>query len=276
MTRMSTAGPTSEDVGATMQRRKIGRRRVSPFPPLQGLILLIVLLGAWQLAGNAQSPYFPPPSSWWSGLSGLWSSGQLMPAIGATVEAFLLSLVIATVLGSVVGFAMGAVRIVDRALNPTLEFLRTMPPATIVPIFVLLIGYNLGMKLTIVVFAAVWPVMLSTRSAMSELSPTLTDVGRTLRLSRYERLRKIVVPALIPSVLLGVRVAAPLTLIITLLVEILTQVSGLGALIAKSQTNFESAQVYGLVAVAGVIALLLSILITLLDTYVNRYRAGQS
>ena len=260
---------TPSGVQADPARR---RRRGGYFPPVRGLLPLALFLAIWQLIGNPHSPYFPPPSQWWDGVNSLLSQGKLFPAVGATLEAFMIALVLATVIGSILGFLMGAAGRVDRALSSTLEFLRSMPSAAVVPVFVLIIGYNLRMKVTVVVFAAVWPVLLSTRSAARKANPLINDVARTLRLSRPTRLGKVVLPSMLPAILLGVQVAAPITLIITLLVEILTNVSGLGALLATAQNNFESAEVYGLVAVAGVIAVLLNFAVKMLEAYLTRYR----
>jgi NitT/TauT family transport system permease protein len=141
-----------------------------------------------------------------------------------------------------------------------------------VPIFVLLIGYDQKMKVTVVVFTAIWPIMLNTMSAVRNINPLLLDTAASLHLSGFDRARKVLFPSLLPAILLGVRVAAPVTLIITLLVEILTAVNGVGALIATAQRNFQSAAVFGLVIVAGLFGLLVNAIVALIEGYVFRYR----
>lgn len=242
--------------------------------PLHGLLPLLALLAVWQVAGSAGSPYFPAPSSWIPALLDLWSGDLLVPAVVATLRTFAVGLAVATVLGTAVGILVGVAGLVDRALNPTFEFSRAMPPAAMVPVATLLLGYDEVMKVTVVTLAAVWPVLLNTREAVRGLDPTLVDTGRTLRLTRLERLRKIIVPALVPSILLGVRVAAPITVVITLLVEILTQVNGVGALIADAARTFRPARVYGLIVVAGLISLVVNMLVSRLETSARRSRAG--
>jgi ABC-type nitrate/sulfonate/bicarbonate transport system permease component len=247
-----------------------GRR--ASFPPLRGLLPLAVLLAAWQVTGSERSPYFPPPSTWARGLSRLWETGALRPAIGQTLTTFALALLVATALGTLVGVAIGASRRADLALGPTLEFARAMPPSAMVPIAALLIGYDQRMKVAVVTFAAVWPILLNVRAGLRLLDPILLDTLRSLHLSRFDRVRKAVLPALMPSILLGVRVAAPVSLVITLLVEILTRVGGLGALIALSQRNYLSAQVYGLILVAGLLSFLANGLVASLEAYLFRNR----
>jgi ABC-type nitrate/sulfonate/bicarbonate transport system permease component len=248
------------------------RRRRGSFPPLRGLLPLGLLLGIWQIVGSEDSPYFPPPSSWARGLNTLLENGTLRPAAVETMVTFGLSLVIATVLGSVLGIIVGTFKRVDRALGPTLEFARAMPPAAIVPIAVLLLGYEMKMKVTVVTFAAVWSILLNTRAGVRALDPVLIDTSRCLHLGWFDSGRKCILPALMPSILLGVRVAAPVSLVITLLVEILTRVGGLGALIALGQRNYLPAQVYGLILVAGLFSFLVNGLVATLEAAIFRHR----
>jgi ABC-type nitrate/sulfonate/bicarbonate transport system permease component len=265
--------PRRQSRPSTSRRaRRSAKRSRAGFPPLRGLIIFVLFLVAWQIFGTSSSPYYPEPSAWWGGLTELWSGGKLVPAIGSTLETFVISLVVATLLGALVGAFVGFWRLAHRALNPTLEFLRVMPPAAIVPIFVLLIGYGQSMKVTIVVYAAIWPILLNTASAVRNINPILLDTAASLHLNWFDKIRKVLVPSLLPAVLLGVRVAAPITLIITLLVEILTAVSGVGALIETAQRNFQSAQVFGLVVVAGLFGLFVNGVVTLIEAYVFRYQ----
>ena len=276
-----TAPLTAPGVGAYVAPRPADRRcpgvssekrRTGSFPPLRGLLPLAVLLAIWQLSGSEASPYFPPPSTWVRGLDRLWGTGALWPAAVETLATFGLSLVAATVLGSVLGIAVGAFKTVDRALSPSLEFARAMPPAAMVPIAALLIGYDGKMKVAVVTLAAVWPILLNARAGVRALDPVLLDMARSLHLGWFDTVRKTVVPALMPAILLGVRVAAPVALVITLLVEVLTRVGGLGALIALSQRNYLSAQVYGLILVAGLFSLLVNGMVAVLQAYLFRHR----
>src|SRR5205085_7060804 len=124
--------------------------RGGAFPPLRGLLPLALGLVVWQLVGSPRSPYFPAPSTWAQGLADLWRAGALRPAASDTLVTLALSVGVATVLGTVLGLAVGASRTADRALNPTLEFARAMPPAAVVPVATLLIGYGQTMKVTVV------------------------------------------------------------------------------------------------------------------------------
>jgi ABC-type nitrate/sulfonate/bicarbonate transport system permease component len=241
-------------------------------PPLRGLLPIAVLLGVWQLCGSERSPYFPPPSAWAQALADLWRGGALLPAAAGTATTFFLALATAIVLGTAIGLATGAVGSVDRALGPTLEFLRAMPPAAIIPVATLLIGYNEQMKVAVAASAGIWPIMLNSRAALMRLDPVLIETARSLHLTRAQRLTKVTLPALAPGIFLGVRVGAPIALVVTLLVEFLTQVDGIGALIATAQRSYLSAEVWGLILLAGMFTLLITSLIGTLEAYAFRHR----
>lgn len=247
-------------------------RRLPGLSRVQGLLPLALLLAVWEVAGSPGSPYFPPPSTWASGLIELWDEGILAPAVAATLKTFSLALGAATFVGAVLGVVVGRSRAADRALGPTFEFARAMPPAVIVPVATLLLGYDETMKVAVVTLAAMWAILLNTRSGVHRIDQTLLDVAKSLQLGPADRLRKVIVPALLPSLFLGLRVAAPIAVVITLLVEILTYVDGVGALIAQSQRAFQPDRVYALIVVAGLLSLVVNAVLGALEGYVFRYR----
>jgi sulfonate transport system permease protein len=137
---------------------------------------------------------------------------------------------------------------------------------------VLFMGYTQSMELYVVVFGAIWPVLLQVRLAAREIDPLLMDVSRSLRLSRLAAFRKIVLPAVAPGAMLGVVITAPLTLVLALVVEISTQVSGIGKLLETAQQSFLAAQVFALIVIVGVIALVVNIILSLLEGALFRHR----
>jgi ABC-type nitrate/sulfonate/bicarbonate transport system permease component len=139
-----------------------------------------------------------------------------------------------------------------------------------VPIATLLLGYDVTMKLTVVALSAIWPILLNTSSAAARVEPLLFDVARTFRLSTADWIRQIVVPSVVPFILLGIRVAIPLAIVVTLLVEMLTSLPGIGALMIQSQRNFQSAQVYALLVMVGLLGFVVNDLFAIIEAIVLR------
>jgi ABC-type nitrate/sulfonate/bicarbonate transport system permease component len=277
MTAEPTTRPAPEATPREATKRSGDRRRGGGqrpgVAPLRGLLPLAVLLGLWELIEHGkQSTFFPPPSQWYTSVRQLRHGHVLNDAIVATVQTFAIALVIATAIGTFVGILIGRMRVLDQLLEPLLEYLRFLPGVVLVPLVVLMAGYTESMKLYVVVFGAVWPVLLQVRLSARGMDPILVDVRRSLRMSRVAATRKIFLPHVVPGVLLGVKIAAPLTLVLVLVVEISTQVSGLGKLLSTAQQNFQSAEVYGIVVIVGVIALLINTLVSVLESFLLRYR----
>ena len=239
-------------------------------PPARGLLPLLLLLIVWQLLQSGPSPYFPAPSQWWTATMTLFNRDHLMTAFGATTITFLEGLALAIIIGTVLGVLVGVSDRAARALQPLFEFMRAIPPPVTVPVASLLIGYSVSMKLTVIVLSALWPILLNTTSAVRQIDPLLLDVARSFRLSPIERIRRIILPAIVPSLLLGIRIAIPLAIVVTLLVEMLTSMPGIGALMIRSQRNFQSSEVYALLVLIGLFGFVVNDLFSLIEGFIMR------
>jgi ABC-type nitrate/sulfonate/bicarbonate transport system permease component len=249
-----------------------GRLRsvLASLPPARGLLPLILLLMIWQLLQPGPSPYFPGPSQWWTATLTLFGREHLVAAFGATTLTFLKGLALAIVAGTVIGLLVGVSDRAARALQPLLEFMRAIPPPVTVPVASLLIGYSESMKLTVVVLSALWPILLNATSAVRQIDPLLLDVARSFRLTAWQRMRRIILPAIVPSLLLGIRIAIPLAIVVTLLVEMLTSLPGIGALMIRSQRNFQSSEVYALLVLVGLFGFVVNDLFAVIEGVIMR------
>jgi ABC-type nitrate/sulfonate/bicarbonate transport system permease component len=247
-------------------------------PRLFGFLPLVVGLVIWELIPSADtSPFFPPPSAWLDDLRNEHSFGEIVSALWTTLRTVVIGLLVATVVGAVVGTAIGFFRMVRLSLSTTLEFLRTLPAPAIIPVAVLALGQTETMKVFCVAFASVWPVLLNAASAASSTNPILLDVGRTLQLSRSAQVRKIVLPSTVPAILLGVRVAMPVAVILTILVEMLGSNVGIGSLLIDAQRAYRSADAFGLLFVVGIFGFALNALFTAVGwLFLRRWPEGSA
>jgi ABC-type nitrate/sulfonate/bicarbonate transport system permease component len=134
--------------------------------PLRGFSPLAILLLIWQFAGDPGSPYLPTPKAWMVSLADMAASGKLLPATAATIAVLLLGLAIACVLGFVLGLLIGTMPALRQWTAWLLEYFRATPPPVLIPVVVLILGYTLNMKLVIIGFAGIWPVLLNTISGV--------------------------------------------------------------------------------------------------------------
>lgn len=236
-----------------------------------GLLPLVLALALWQVMGNPLDPSFPPPSLWLEAVGGMDEQHLVRPTVLKTVETFLAALVLSTVAGALLGMLIGASRQADRALGPLLDVCRILPPPAIVPIAVLLIGTTSVTTVAVVVFAAIWPILFNTAASMATIPPVRLEMSRTFALTRMERLRKIVVPSAMPGVALGVRVATPICLVVTLLAEMLASTGGVGQLLVERQRAYDAASVFGLLVLVGGLGLVVNVGVSAFERYLARH-----
>jgi ABC-type nitrate/sulfonate/bicarbonate transport system permease component len=228
---------------------------------LRGLVPIVALLGLWQLLGNSHSLSTPAPSAWWPALKTLESAGYLWKPLRISLENYVVALAVAIIVGVALGIALGASRRVTQALGPLLEFLRAVPAAVLVPGAIILLHSNNRTAVIVIVYGSVWPILLNTAAARSALPPQRLDVARSLDMSWWERMRKIVLPSLVPEIVVGIRVAAPICLVLTLLSDYLVGTQGVGYVLVQQQQQFQAAAAFAMVAVIGILGILINVLL---------------
>jgi sulfonate transport system permease protein len=211
-------------------------------------------------------------------MGSMYRAGTLGPALLDTLGVFALSLVVTIVVGVILGIITGGSRRIDRALRPLFDFFRTLPAPAIVPAVGLLIGSSLSAGVVVVVIASVWPILLNTASAMRSVPQVRFEMSRTLGLTRWERLTKIVLPSLVPGVILGTRIAVSIVLIVTLLAEILGLGSsgGVGMLFLQRQSSLDGSAVWALLLIVGVFGYLVNVLLSYAEGRLLRNWPGRN
>jgi sulfonate transport system permease protein len=240
----------------------------TPTPPitaLRGLLPVAVLLIVWQLTTSDDSLSFPPPDEWLKAIARMHGDGVLSPAVLQTLDTYVVGLLCAVLIGGVVGTAIGSSRVIDRALTPTIDFMAAVPGAALVPAAVLLLGSGQRSGVVAVALIVSWPILLNTATAVRAIPAVRLEMSRTVGLSRAQRWGKVIVPSLIPGMMLGVRVAASLAVIITLLVDIFGAGTGLGRLLVESQQHLDASAAWGLLLIVGVFGYLMSLLLSWLE-----------
>ncbi len=233
--------------------RRIGVR-VAEYAAVPAGILVL-----WQFASSTElidRVFFPAPLDVWSALGQLASPGPMRDASLVTIQSMLAGWVVAGAIGIVAGVLVGRSALVARATTPTLEFLRATPPSIIVPALILFLGTGQRMELAVIVFAAIWPVVLNTVHGVRSTDSLLLDAAASLRLSRLATVYKIVLPSAVPYILLGLRISLAICLIAAVVAEILGSSGGLGTFIVFARSRFQSPDIYASLFVLGVIGYL--------------------
>nr|WP_230980340.1 ABC transporter permease [Oryzicola mucosus] len=161
-------------------------------------------------------------------------------------------------IGLALGILFGLVKPLDRLMEVTIEAIRPIPSVAILPIAMLVFGFGYRMEIAIVAFSCLWPVMIMTRSAMAGIEPRLLEVSRALRLSTWDRVRKIVLPAALPRIMVAFRLAASIALVVAVTVEIAANPLGLGYGILVAQQALQPAVMLAYLVWIGMVGYLLN------------------
>ena len=223
---------------------------------VHGSAAVVLFAALWELIPrfvlDESTRTFLPPLS--EDLQALWEltlDGQLadhlLASVGRSAAGFAIAVAVAVPLGLLIGWY----RPVARFLQPLLELARNTAALALLPVFTLLLGIGELSKVTLVVYACVWPVLLNTIAGVNTVDPLLVKAARSLGLSSPRLFRKVILPSAVPTVFTGIRMAASYSILVLVAAEMVGAKAGLGYLINTSQVNFQIQQMYaGIIAVS--------------------------
>ncbi len=224
------------------------------------LALLLAWLGAWELASRGSGVsalVLPAPSvviqSLWMGLS----TGYLWPHIRATSLELMMGLFTGCLLGFVSGVAMAESALLHRVLKPYVIISQVIPKLALAPLFIVWFGF--GMTSTVVITALIcfFPLMENTVTSLRQVDPQRLELFRMLGATRRQTLLRLKLPAGLPVILAGLRVAVVLALVGAVVGEFIGASQGLGALIVASQGMMDTPLMFAVLIVIAALGLLL-------------------
>lgn len=236
-------------------------------PGWQALARTVAVLAAaalaWQVlwALDVLPRQFMPSAAQALGTLLTLASGALLAPLGQTLLAWLLGFLIACVAGIALGIAMGLSEVMSALLAKVVRFARPVPPVALIPAVILIAGVGLSAKVLLVSVSAVWPVLFNVAYSVREVPAGYVEIARTLRLSRAQVIRRVILPAALPGAVTGIRIAAAIALAVTVGSELLMGDTGLGYYISTQEAANQNPSAYAAVVLAGVIGVLLSALI---------------
>lgn len=223
----------------------------------------VVLVAAWQWASasKAISPlFFPAPTAIFSTAWDMLASGELQHHLAATAGRIVLGLFLGIGSGVTVGFAMGMSRLLRAALDSTLTALYVVPKLALLPLLLLIFGVGDTPTILLVAIAVFFLIWISTTHAVMSVPEGWREAARSFGASRRQLVRHVLLPASLPQMLTGLRLATGMAVLTTVAIEFVQGSDGLGRLIWLSWSLFLPRRMYvGIVVVAllGVVANLL-------------------
>jgi ABC-type nitrate/sulfonate/bicarbonate transport system permease component len=235
----------------------------------------LALLGVWAVwSSGSQTYYFPPLSDILSTFADTWVFERVGSDVVPSLARLGLGYTIACVVAVGLGLALGLSRPLRRALDPTVQFLRAIPPPALLPFGILVLGVGWSMKVFIIAFVCLWPVLLNTVDGVAGVDPTLRETARSYGIGGRDTVLRVILPAAAPQIFAGMRTSLSLALILMVISEMVASTNGIGYFVLESQRSFAIPEMWSGILLLGILGYLLNAIFLLVERRVLRWHRG--
>ncbi|MGI5157281.1 ABC transporter permease [Microbispora sp. CA-102843] len=206
---------------------------------------MVVFVGLWQLATLRSDPtLFPPPMTVVGAAADLVSDGTLGSAILVSLQRVFLGWIAGSVVAIPLGILAGTSRVARAIVDPFIHFFRFVPALALVSVFILWFGIGEASKVNLVAYSAAFIVMVNTASGAASVHADKLNAARSMGAGRLDLLRSVVVPAAVPHIFTGMRLALANAFLVIVAAEALATQNGIGFLIWNARTYFRTDQIF--------------------------------
>ena len=240
-------------------------------------LLVLALLALWEAVprlGLADPTFLPPFSDVIAAGWQLAQSGELYDDAAASLLRALSGFLISVVLIVPLGLAVGWYARLGDLLNQFIEVCRNTAPLALLPVFILLLGIGELSKVTMVIYSCAWPLLLNTIAAVKQVDPLLIKSARTMGATPQQLFRKVILPAALPTIFVGIRLASASAMLVLVASEMVGAKAGLGYLIIYSQYSFLIPQMYFGILGITVVGLAFNAVLEALERRLMRWKAA--
>lgn len=283
---MSAVAPDTTNLATpprpTRRRARSGSGRLREFLVRWGALVVLGLV--WEAAARlASNLFFPPPSRiierfvemWFSGpASSLFLSdavaGNILPSLARLLGGW----AVAVVLGVLLGVAIGRSKVVGDFVEPIIHFVRAIPPPALIPVFFILLGFGTEMRVSLIAFAVIWPVVLNTIDGVRSVEQLHLDTGQVFEFDRRKRFFGIVLPSASPKIFAGMRVALSVAIIMMVISEMVGAPDGIGNIILGAQRTYRMVDMWAGILLLGILGYVLNAILSAVESRVTRWHRG--
>ena len=199
---------------------------------------------------------------------------QFLRHVGATLYAWCIGLALATLISVPLGILIGTSDLASRMISPLVEFMRPIPSVALIPLGILLWGQGLSMKVILVAYATIWPILFNTIYGIRDVDPIAVQTARCFGLGSFAILRRISLPSAAPLIFTGIRISASIGLIVVVGSELLASAqSGIGSYILFVSLNGgQMDSVIAGAAIAGIVGALINSVLERIDRRLFAWR----
>ncbi|WP_405030788.1 ABC transporter permease [Paenibacillus hexagrammi] len=214
---------------------------------VRGSILPLLVLVIWQISGSlgfVSKTMLPTPYEIWLAFYDLLRSGELFRHLEISIWRAAVGFLLGGSLGLVFGLLVGLFRKLEHSVDPSIQMLRTVPHLAITPLFILWFGFGEFSKILLIAKGAFFPLYVQTFLGIRSVDSKLFDVARVLEFSKFKQVTKLVLPAALPNILLGLRLSIGVAWLGLVVAELMGSSEGVGYLILDARQFSQTAIVF--------------------------------
>ena len=233
------------------------------------VVSVATFLVLWEIAGRGIDPVlFTTPSAVSVAAVEMIRSGELWTYLYPSLVVLLYGFTLAVIFGIGIGLLLARFWVLDVALSVYITFLYSIPSVALVPLIVLWAGYEQTAKVIILFMFAFFPMVINTYQGVKAVDPKLVEVGRAFRCNEGQLWANIVIPASLPFIVTGLRLALGRGLIGMVLADLYTALSGVGYLIARTAATYRVDRMFVPIVALGLLGVTLTALLRVAEKYV--------
>lgn len=246
--------------------------RLRSFAARYGLLIAFAVL--WQVSpalGWSNPAVLPPLDSI---LRALWNGltiGPLLRDIAISLQRAGIAFGAAVAVGIPLGLFMGQVRVIERSLDPILQLFRQTSALALYPVFILLLGLGETSKVFVIFWATLFPILLATIGGVKQVDGKLVEMARVYGANRLTVFRRVVLPAALPQIFVGLRLSATTSLLLLIAAEMIGANSGIGFQVMNAQYNFQVPLMFASILLLALLGLAANFLLETLQARLCRW-----
>ena len=174
-------------------------------------------------------------------------------------------------IGIPLGLFMGQIRIIERSLDPVLQLFRQTSALALYPVFILLLGLGETSKIFVIFWATLFPILLATIGGVKQVDPKLVEMARVYGAGRLTVYRRVVLPAALPQIFVGLRLSATTSLLLLIAAEMIGANSGVGFQVMNAQYNFQIPLMFAAILLLAFLGLAANVVLETLQARLCRW-----
>lgn len=268
--------PPQEEQSRVAAAAASRRRRQATLAVAIRVASIAVMLTVWQIVGSGIDPIlFTTPIAVFHAAVEMIGSGELWHYLWPSLVVLLQGLALAAVFGVLFGLLLARFWVLDVALDMYVTFLYSTPTVALVPLIVLWAGFDNTAKVVILFLFAFFPMVINTYQGVKTVDPKLIEVGRAFRCSERQTWMHIILPAAMPFIVTGLRLAVGRGLIGMVLADLYTAISGIGYLIVRTAATYQVDRMFVPIVTLGLLGVTLTGLLRLAERRVAPWTAAE-